>query len=66
MEEKIKNYIKAGFPIDVIQLRCGNPSRKWIRELIKETDPYMYSILGDTKKIKQYRDWLYKKNGLLV
>ena len=63
MNEKIIKLIKQGFNNNAIQRWCGNPPLSLIRQLIKETDPYMFSILGDTKKLEEYRDSLYKKSS---
>jgi|GEM_PF-4732631 len=59
--ERIVNAVKGGYNFKAIKLRCGNPSGKVIAEIIKEVDPYMYSILNDTVALKRYRDKLYEK-----
>ena len=59
--EKIIQAIKEGYSLKGIRLRCGNPSKKIINDIIKEVDPYMYSILSDTTLLKRYRDKLHNK-----
>lgn len=38
-----------------IQLKCGCPSKSFIKDTIKENNPELYDIITDTKKIKTYR-----------
>jgi hypothetical protein len=57
--EKAIQAIKNGYNAKGIRLASGNISNKEVRALIKETDPYMFSILCDTSELTIYRNKLW-------
>ena len=61
MREKIIEALQEGCTFAEIQLRCGSPSKKFIKQVIKEEDPVLFEIMHDTKKLKNYRNRQYKR-----
>lgn len=56
LKDKIMEEVHKGSTYKEIQLRLGSPSKKYIRKVIKERNPELYSIIKDTKKLQEYRD----------
>lgn len=55
-EELIIEAFKEGLTYKEIQLRCGNPSKKKIRNTIKEYLPEVYDFIKNTEKINVWRN----------
>jgi hypothetical protein len=62
IRSRVKECIRNGYTIEATQKVCGHPSRDLVRKLMKETDPYLYSLLGDTKAYDKYREELFQKS----
>ena len=53
--EKIIKCIKSGYTYKQIQLECGSPGRKMIKQIIKEDLPELNHYLNDSKVIEAIR-----------
>ena len=55
-EKLIIETFKEGLTYNEIQLKCGNPSKKKIKNTIKEFLPEVYEFIMDTNKLNRWRD----------
>lgn len=63
LEQNILRMARQGATYKQIRLSLGNPSRQVIRNVIRNRDPELFKVLGNTKAVDKLRDKRFAEDG---
>jgi transposase len=61
MEDRIMELVYNGYTYEQIQKKLGCPSKAYIKKVIKDKNPELYAIIGNSKKLNEFREEQWAK-----